>query len=64
MNKPLLLILASALAVSGCNTSTKNQGQAQAAGTESGIDLAAIDKSVKPGFDFDKYANGSWEKTA
>ena len=64
MNKPLLLILASALAVSGCNTSTKNQGQAQAAGTESGIDLAAIDKSVKPGDDFDKYANGTWEKTA
>ncbi|NUS19576.1 MAG: M13 family metallopeptidase [Mesorhizobium sp.] len=64
MNKPLLLILASALAVGGCNTSTKNQGQAQAAGTQSGIDLAAIDKSVKPGDDFDKYANGTWEKTA
>ena len=64
MNKSMLLILASALALGGCNTSSKNQTQAQAAGTESGIDLAAIDKSVKPGDDFDKYANGTWEKTA
>ena len=64
MNKSMLLILASALALGACNTSSKNQGQAQAAGTESGIELAAIDKSVKPGDDFDKYANGTWEKTA
>ena len=64
MNKPLLLIFASALALSACNKSTKNQGQAQAAGTQSGIVLADIDKSVKPGDDFDKYANGIWEKTA
>ena len=63
MNKPLLLIFTSALALGGCNTSTKNQGQ-QAAGTESGIELTAIDKSVNPGDDFDKYANGTWEKTA
>jgi len=64
MNKPVLLILASALALGGCNTSTKNAGQPAAAGTQSGIDFAAIDKSVKPGDDFDKYANGTWEKTA
>jgi len=64
MNKPLLLILASALALDGCNTGTKNAGQPAAAGTKSGIDFAAIDKSVKPGDDFDKYANGTWEKTA
>ena len=64
MNKPLLLIFASALALGGCNTSTKNAGQPAAAGTQSGIDFAAIDKSVKPGDDFDKYANGTWEKTA
>jgi putative endopeptidase len=30
----------------------------------SGIDLAGIDKSVKPGNDFDGYANGQWRKTA
>jgi len=64
MNKPVLLILASALALGGCNTGTKNAGQPAAAGTKSGIDFAAIDKSVKPGDDFDKYANGTWEKTA
>src|SRR4051812_46436891 len=64
MNKPMLLIFASALALAACNTSTKNQGQAQGAGTQSGIELAAIDKSVNPGDDFDKYANGTWEKTA
>jgi len=30
----------------------------------SGIDLAGMDKSVKPGDDFDGYANGAWRKTA
>ncbi|HET6555450.1 MAG TPA: M13 family metallopeptidase [Dyella sp.] len=30
----------------------------------SGIDLAGIDHSVKPGDDFDNYANGAWKKTA
>lgn len=29
-----------------------------------GIDTAGIDKSVKPGDDFDAYANGGWRKTA
>jgi putative endopeptidase len=29
-----------------------------------GIDVAGIDKSVKPGDDFDAYANGAWRKTA
>jgi putative endopeptidase len=27
-----------------------------------GIDLAGIDKAVKPGDDFDEYANGAWRK--
>src|SRR5688572_1505007 len=27
-----------------------------------GVDLAGIDKSVKPGDDFDAYANGAWRK--
>ena len=64
MNKPLLLILASAMTLSGCNTSTRNEGRSPAAGSQSGIDPSAIDKSIKPGDDFDKYANGAWEKTA
>src|SRR5579871_6356410 len=29
-----------------------------------GFDIAAMDKSVKPGDDFFMYANGTWEKTA
>ena len=29
-----------------------------------GIDLAGIDHGVKPGYDFFRYANGSWLKTA
>lgn len=29
-----------------------------------GIDLSAMDRSVKPGDDFFEYVNGSWEKTA
>jgi putative endopeptidase len=29
-----------------------------------GIDLTAMDKSVKPGDDFFEYVNGNWEKTA
>ena len=28
----------------------------------SGIDLAGIDKAVKPGDDFDEYANGAWKR--
>jgi putative endopeptidase len=37
---------------------------AQAIGTQSGVDPALIDKSVKPGDNFDDYANGTWRKTA
>ncbi|HEX7694303.1 MAG TPA: M13 family metallopeptidase [Sphingomonas sp.] len=38
---------------------------AQAAmGTKSGVDQALIDHSVKPGDDFNAYANGIWLKTA
>src|SRR5688572_11748310 len=36
--------------------------QAVATAPTSGIDLAGIDKSVKPGDDFDLYANGAWKK--
>src|SRR5438270_6735349 len=64
MKRHLLIVAASLAALAGCNK-TATTGEAQhAQGTQSGIDLAAIDKSVKPGDDFDKYANGAWEKTA
>jgi predicted metalloendopeptidase len=63
MNKPLLLIFASALALSACNTHTGNQaGQTQHQGTDIGIQTGWIDKSVKPGDDFFQYANGTWIK--
>jgi putative endopeptidase len=38
--------------------------QQQAGSNPSGVDLAGIDHSVKPGDDFDGYANGTWKKTA
>ena len=68
MNKSLLLIVTSALALSACHTTTTNNGaqseQQAAQGTESGIDKSLMDTSVKAGDDFDKYANGAWEKNA
>jgi len=33
-----------------------------AAGPNHGLDLAGMDKSVKPGNDFYAYANGTWSK--
>src|SRR5690348_16726198 len=63
MNKPLLMIFASALALSACNTSTgNNAAQEQKQGTDIGIQTGWIDKSVKPGDDFFQYANGTWIK--
>ena len=35
-----------------------------AADQPSGVDLKGIDHAVKPGDDFDGYANGNWKKTA
>jgi len=65
MNKPLLLLFASALALSACNTKPgENPGTEQKAGTEIGIDTAWMDKSVTPGDDFYGYADGGWMKSA
>ena len=52
-----------ALALPACRGATDNQVEATAA-SKSGIDLAAMDKSVKPGDDFFSYANGTWFKTS
>jgi putative endopeptidase len=63
MKSSIVAVVASALALAACNTSTTNQAQqSAAAGTQSGIELAAMDKSVKPGDDFNEYANGAWQK--
>jgi len=37
---------------------------AKAAVPASGLDLAGMDRGVKPGDDFEAYANGDWRKTA
>ena len=34
------------------------------AGAPAGVDLAGMDRSVKPGDDFDAFANGGWKRTA
>lgn len=47
-----------------CSVTTLAATPPAAAGRPSGIDLAGIDHSVKPGDDFFRYANGSWLKTA
>jgi putative endopeptidase len=64
--KLIALLLASAgLAVTAaaCRMGEENRQEATAE-TKSGINLAAMDKSVKPGDDFFLYANGSWFKNS
>ena len=65
MRSPILAVMVSALALAACNTNTSNQAQQQAQpGSQAGVNLSWIDKSVAPGDDFDNYANGTWYKTA
>ena len=66
-NKTILLLLGSAslaMTAAACkNAATENQVEA-AKGSASGINLAAMDKRVKPGDDFYSYVNGTWQKTS
>jgi predicted metalloendopeptidase len=64
MTKPLILILASALALGACNSNRSTPQSEQAQGSAVGVDLAAMDKSIAPGDDFFLYANGNWVKTS
>ena len=65
MKRALLFVVASAFALAACNShGSQNAAQEQKQGTESGIDKSLMDTSVKPGDDFDKYANGAWDKNA
>ncbi|MBT2747676.1 MULTISPECIES: M13 family metallopeptidase [unclassified Lysobacter] len=63
----LTLVLAGSLAA--CKPATNEtasapaQPAAPAAAPVSGIDLTGLDKTVKPGDDFDAFANGGWRKT-
>ena len=62
----IALLLASAgLAVTtaACRMA-EDSNQVEAAANKAGINLAAMDKSVKPGDDFFMYANGSWFKNS
>ena len=69
MNQRLIAaLLVSAATLAGpvaCSMAPqKQQAKEQSAkpGTAIGIDLAGMDKSVKPGDDFYQYANGGWQK--
>jgi len=50
------ILLAALLATTACTQSTSSQP----AGSLAGVDQSLIDKSVKPGDDFNAYANGVW----
>ena len=61
-NKTILLLLGSvslAFGAAACRQTSENPAEAAAEGN-SGINLATMDKSVKPGDDFFLYANGTW----
>jgi predicted metalloendopeptidase len=63
VKRALLFAVVSAFALSACNTSTnQNAAQEQKQGTDIGIDVSWMDKSVVPGDDFFSYADGSWVK--
>jgi putative endopeptidase len=67
--KRITILTAALLATTACssqgggnNTATTADASAQPAGTQSGIDVAGMDKSVAPGNQFYDYANGTWMK--
>jgi putative endopeptidase len=68
MKRRVLIIAASMTLLAACHVNNGGgnaTGEQQTAqGTQSGIDKSLMDTSVKPGDDFDKYANGTWEKNA
>jgi putative endopeptidase len=66
MKRHLLIVAASLVALAGCSRTTGgNAGGTEAVqGSQSGIDKSLMDTSIKAGDDFDKYANGAWEKSA
>ncbi len=67
-SRGLVAALALALAVplfgaSGCSAS-EEEDDGRNPGTGLGIDVAAMDKTIKPGDDFFGYANGTWLRKA
>jgi predicted metalloendopeptidase len=59
MQRLATVLLAATLSLAACRQAGQ-QTEVAAPGTEVGINLAAMDKSVTPGDDFFGYANGSW----
>ncbi len=66
-----LLFLALACSLAACKPASNETATAPAtpaataaAAPSMGVDLAGIDKNVKPGDDFDAYANGAWRNAA
>src|SRR4051794_15190390 len=66
MKRHVLIITASFIVLAGCNRSAAGGGGGEQAAqnSHSGIDKSLMDMSAKPGDDFDRYANGAWEKNA
>lgn len=59
--KTYTLLVAALLATTACTPSGPGgNATTAAAGTEIGVDLAGLNKQVKPGDDFEEYANGGW----
>jgi putative endopeptidase len=63
MNRNAIL-LAALLATTACTASDTTGNATVAAATGAGVDLTYLDKGVKPGDDFDEYANGGWRAKA
>lgn len=56
--------LSACLRPSGVGAPQFPRREATSGGPSAGVDLAGLDHDVKPGDDFDAYANGGWRKTA
>jgi putative endopeptidase len=57
-------VLGSATTLAAADAPKQAPASAPGKTNASGVDLAGIDKAVKPGDDFNGYANGLWHKTA
>ena len=62
--KRFAILAAALLATTACTVHSGGNNSAAAeqpaAGTGAGVDLTGLDKNVKPGDNFDDYANGGW----
>ncbi|MBS0365563.1 MAG: M13 family metallopeptidase [Proteobacteria bacterium] len=60
----LALILTLATATSAARAATVETAPGEAAPSRGGVDVAAMDRTVRPGDDFYRYANGGWLRSA